>query len=81
LSNINDQINIESLENASYEQSKEQAFETYNSLLRDINGNDLAAKKKAIKELPAEKNKIIQLNKPKLQSHSTLTTITAKMEF
>jgi hypothetical protein len=33
---MKDQINIESLENASYEQSKEQAFETYNSLLRDI---------------------------------------------
>jgi hypothetical protein len=35
----------------------------------------------AIKELPAVKNKIVQINKLVLQSHSTLTAIQTKIEF
>ena len=81
LSTMKDQINIEALENASYEQSKEETVNKYYSLLRDINGNDLAAKERAIKELPAVKNKVDQFNKPKLSKRSTLTAIQTKIEF
>ena len=81
LSQLQDQINLESLENASYEKSKKEAFAFYDQLLKDVNGNDLAAKERAIKELPSAQNKVAQFNKPKLSKRSTLTAIQTKIEF
>ena len=81
LSRLKDQISLEDLENASYEKSKEEAFAVYDQLLKDVNGNDLAAKERAIKELPSAQNKVAQFNKPKRNSRSTLTAILAKIEF
>jgi hypothetical protein len=81
LSRLRDQISLEALENASYEKSKEEAFAVYDQLLKDVSGNDLAAKERAIKELPSAQNKVAQFNKPKRNSRSTLTAILAKIEF
>lgn len=81
LSQLKDQINLEAMENASYEKSKDEAFAVYDQLLKDVSGNDLAAKERAIKDLPAAKNKVAQFNKPKLSKRSTLTAIQTKIEF
>lgn len=75
------QLKIYHMQQSQYEEQKKEAFAKYAEVRENINSSDLATRERAMKDLPAAKNKYESFNQIKSQSVNQIAAINVKMEF